>query len=84
MDHDLRFHDFANLYLRLNSQNIPKITSDQPQFPQNERVQAPLRQIFETYIDCYLVFIRQYAQASDKYGKRIFHPSGSNTDGIRN
>lgn len=77
MNHELRFHDFANLYLKLNSKYIPKISSELPQFPRNERVQAPLRRIFETYIDCYLTFITQYAQAGDRDGKRISHVSDS-------
>lgn len=83
MNHELRFHDFANLYLKLNSPQIPKISSELQQFPEDERVQAPLRRIFQTYIDCYLTFITLYAEAGDKDGEKISHILGANTDGVR-
>lgn len=66
-NHGLRYGDIAEMHLRLNSRDaIPKISSDLPQFPKSQRVQAPLQSIFGTYIDCYFTFITQYAQASDR------------------
>lgn len=65
--HGLRYEDISKIHLKLNSRDaIPKISSDLPQFPRSQRVQAPLQTIFGTYIDCYLTFVSQYAQTSER------------------
>lgn len=83
MKHELRYRDFSDLYDKLNTERIPKISSEIPQCSRSQKVQAPLQRIFETYIACYLTFITQYARASDGDGKRKHNVSGRNTDRTR-
>lgn len=66
-NHGLRYSDISDVHLKLNNRDaIPKISSDLPQYPRSQKVQAPLQNIFRIYIDCYLTFITQYAQTSDR------------------
>lgn len=83
MKREIRFPDFVDVYIGLNNPKIPKITLEVPQFPRDEKVQAPLQRMFGTYIGCYLTFITQYAQARDKNGKKNRSVSGADADGKR-
>lgn len=66
----INYASLSDLHLKLNSRDaIPTISSDLPQFPRDPSVQKPLQNIFRTYIDCYFVFVRQYAQAADRDGE---------------
>lgn len=69
MKHEIPYSEVSTIALKLNdSKAIPEISSDLPQFPRSERVQAPLQAIFSIYINCYFVLIEQYAQARNSTG----------------